>query len=80
MRRSLLEIGQGQNARIVDIIGGRGLAHRLDSMGLRIGKSLIKVSQLPWRGPVTVKVGSTQLSLGRGMAAKLIVEVEEPAG
>jgi len=80
VRMSLIELGRGQNAKIVGIAGGMGLARRLDTMGLRIGKSLVKVSQLPWRGPVTVKVGSTQLSLGHGMAAKLIVEVEEPAG
>ena len=80
MRMSLLELQQGQSGRIVEILAGRGLTNRLDAMGLRVGKDVLKVGQLFWRGPVTVRVGTMQLSLGRGMARKLIVEVEAPDG
>ena len=36
--------------------------------------SIIKVTGLFSRGPIIVKVGHTQIALGRGMAAKVMVE------
>ena len=79
MRRiNIAQMEQGQEGRIVEIQGGIGLLNRLDSMGLRIGKRVVKVSHSFWRGPVTLNVGTTQLSLGFGMASKVIIEMEEP--
>ena len=75
---SLVEMEQGQSGAIAEIRGGIGLRSRLDTMGLRIGKSVVKISSSFLRGPVTVNVGATQLSLGFGMASKVIVEIEEP--
>lgn len=76
---ALTQMEQGQSGRVVEIRGGIGLRNRLDTMGLRIGKPVAKVSNSFLRGPVTVNVNTTQLSLGHGMAAKVIVEVEEAA-
>ncbi len=75
---SLIQMKQGQKGRIAEIQGGHDLANRLDTMGLRIGSSLTKISHSFLRGPVTVNVGATQLSLGFGMALKVIVETAEP--
>ncbi len=72
---NLTQMESGQSGEVVEIQGGFGITRKLESMGIRVGKQIVKVSGLFLRGPVTVKVGNTQLSMGHGMAAKIIVEV-----
>lgn len=74
---NLTQMKSGQSGEVVEIQGGFGITRKLESMGIRIEKKIVKVSGLFLRGPVTVKVGNTQLSMGHGMAAKIIVEVHE---
>ena len=72
---NLTQMESGQNGEVTEIQGGFGITRKLESMGIRVGKQIVKVSGLFLRGPVTVKVGNTQLSMGHGMATKIIVEV-----
>ncbi|HEC82014.1 MAG TPA: ferrous iron transport protein A [Thermoplasmatales archaeon] len=65
----------GMAARIVDIQGGYGFQKKLHMMGLVNGKKLRMVSVQPLRGPITVEINSRQVTLGRGMANKVLVEV-----
>jgi ferrous iron transport protein A len=44
-------------------------------MGIREGQTITIVSKQPFRGPVTISVGSCQMTMGRGMAQKIIVDV-----
>ncbi len=74
---NLIQMKRGQIGNVVGIQGGTGVTRRLESMGIRVGKKIVKVSSMFLRGPVTVDVGSTQLSIGYGMASKIIVEVQE---
>jgi len=67
----------GESGTIVSITGGRGMVTRLDSMGMRVGVDVKKVSAQILRGPVTVQIGGTQLAIGFGMAQKILVEVPE---
>jgi ferrous iron transport protein A len=53
------------------------MLRRLDSLGMRIGVEVRKVSAQLMRGPVTVQVGGTQLAIGFGMAQRILVEVRE---
>jgi len=76
-KMSLTQIRSGQTGTVIDIAGGSGAHRRLESMGLRVGKKVKKVSGMPLRGPVTVSLGSTHVSMGHGMASKVIVEVQE---
>ena len=68
---SLIELKNNRPARVVAISGGRGFAARLESLGVRVGSSIVKVSHA--YGPVVVKVGSVQIAIGRGMAARIKV-------
>lgn len=61
---------------MVNILGGRGAFHRLQAIGIRIGKKIVKNSEGFWWGPVTVQVGGTQIGIGHGMASKIMVEVK----
>jgi ferrous iron transport protein A len=73
---TLNQLKFGQTGTVVQILGGRGLATRLDSMGIRPGKKITKVSALLFKGPVTLRLDSAQIAIGFGMANKIMVEVE----
>lgn len=61
----------GEKARVVDIEGGRGVRQKLALRGLRRGA---KVRIVSYHGPITVKVDSSTVSIGRGMASKIKVK------
>jgi ferrous iron transport protein A len=78
MRRiSLTQMESGESGVIVSVAGGRGLKSRLDSMGIRVGVRVRKISAQILKGPVTVQIGTTQIALGFGMAQRVLVEVVE---
>ena len=74
--QSLAELKRGESGIIETINGGQDLNHRLESMGLRLGKEITKVSSMFMHGPITVKVGQSQCALGHGMATKIMVRVK----
>ena len=67
----------GQSAIIVRIHGGHGLMNRLGSLGIRPGRRITKVSSMLMRGPVTIRVGNSQVAIGFGIANKILVELEQ---
>lgn len=71
---SLAKLKKDTRAKVVEVAGGRQVALRLSTLGLRPGSHFLKVSSFALRGPVTVKVGSTTIALGHGMAEKVLVE------
>lgn len=72
----LTQLKSGEEGVVRKIIGGPGLVRRLENMGIRTGRKIRKMSSHFWHGPQTVKVGTTNLALGYGMAKKILVEVE----
>ena len=74
---TLAEMKTGQTGTVVGVLGGHGLVRRLDALGIRPGKKVIKLSSTLFRGPVILRVGSTQVAVGFGMARKIIVEVDK---
>lgn len=70
---TLIDLASGKEAVIESIRGGRGMRYRLNSLGLREGTRLKKISRIGLGGPVVVEVERTQLALGRGMARRIIV-------
>ena len=73
----LSEMKAGRSGFIKRIEGGRNLERRFASLGIRVGKPIRKITSGALRGPVVVKIGETQVAIGRGMAMKVSVEVEE---
>jgi ferrous iron transport protein A len=64
-----------REAKIVRFEGGYGLQHKLRVMGVREGHTIKIVSRQPLRGPLTVEVNGGQITLGRGLAQKIMVEM-----
>ncbi len=71
----LADMLPGQKARIIHIIGGIGFKHRLNVMGIMEGKIITTITKQPFRGPITIRINGTNMTIGRGMAQKIIVEV-----
>ena len=55
--------------------GPRVRAH-LNTLGIHFGDWLTVVERVPFRGPVLVEINGTRLALGRGIAAKLRVDMD----
>ncbi len=72
-RISMAEMTAGENATILLFQGGRTVSNRLASLGFTPGVR-VNMTQNYGRGPLIVTVRGTRVALGRGEAAKIIVE------
>ena len=73
---NLTQMQPGEAGLVVEIRGGQGLITRVQSMGLRPGKKITKVSSHFWHGPQTLEIGNMQIAIGFGMARRILVEVQ----
>ena len=71
---TLTQMQTGQSGVVTQIQGGHGLVNRLNSLGIRSGKRIIKISSMIMRGPVTIQIDGAQVAIGFGMAMRIIVE------
>ena len=71
--RTLTDLKQGETASIVFLEGGDEFKSRIRSVGVVEGKIAKVVAREPFGGPLVIKVGATQITLGRGMASKVRV-------
>jgi len=73
--KPLTDLKMNQSAKIVSMNGGHGFRNRLQVLGIREGQTVKILSKQPMRGPLTICVGSNcHMTLGRGMAQKIMVE------
>jgi len=70
---SLTELPTGKRAVVRALRGGQELMSRLSAMGLVVGAP-VEVLQNRGRGPLLVRVLDTRIALGRGEAAKVLVD------
>lgn len=70
---SLAQLAVGRSGTVVEITGGGRLMQRLAAIGLRQGSKVTKVGSMFMRGPVSVRVGQTQIALGFGAARKILI-------
>jgi ferrous iron transport protein A len=73
----LTQLKEGESGIVVEIEGGFGLIRRLESLGLRVGKKVTKVSSQLMQGPVTIRIDNFQIAIGFGMAKKVLLRVEK---
>jgi len=72
---------QGTVATIVRFIDhGTSFQRRLRAMGIREGKSLKIVAVHPFAGPLVVEVDGREITIGRGIAQRVLAEVKERRG
>lgn len=76
---SLVRVKKGIKVKIIEIAAGKLAVSRLSSLGLRVGSCVTKISAFAMKGPITVKIGSTTLALGHGMAEKIHVDARPEA-
>jgi len=76
MEIPLLYLQAGKRATIKKLDGGIGCHKKLASLNLRIGKTIKKITVLPFNGPVVVKIDNTSVSMGRGLAECIFVQEE----
>ena len=55
------------------------MVDRLAALNVRPGTRIIKLNAGFMQGPVTIEVNRTQIAIGFGMAARMLVEVEDSA-
>lgn len=76
---TLAGMAVGAEAIVQGVSGGSGVSARLETMGIRPGVRITKVSGQRMEGPITVRVGSSHIALGFGMASRIAVSVVGPA-
>jgi len=70
---SLSNLAPGEAGVVHKLAGGWGLMSRLATLGFTPGATLTMVQNFG-RGPLIVNIRSTRIALGRGEAAKVLVE------
>jgi len=68
--------GRGDLVKVVRIQGGAKFAYRLKEMGLGAG-DMLRVVSSGFGGPLIVEIGGSRLAIGRGMALKIYVALDE---
>ena len=70
---NITAIEPGREVIVMQLGGGSQFLEKAESLGLRTGVRIRKLSAQVMRGPVTIQIGSTKLALGYGMAKKILV-------
>ncbi|HWQ20317.1 MAG TPA: FeoA family protein [Methanotrichaceae archaeon] len=66
---------------IKSLNGDFGWEKRFESVGIRKGRRVRKIVCQPFGGPVVIEVDGSKISLGRGIASRIGVEVlRSPSG
>ena len=76
MLMDLTQMKPGESGIIKELRGGGEFTRRIQSMGVREGKRVRKVSSHFWGGPQTIEVDNMRVAIGFGMARKIFVEVD----
>jgi len=69
----LSKVRPGKKVKLVDFTGGRKLRAHLHAMGMGLGVNISVISNMQ-TGPVILSISETRISLGRGMAEKILVK------
>jgi ferrous iron transport protein A len=73
---ALDSVASKQSVRVMVIDGGHRVRAHLNTLGIHIGDWLTVVERAPFHGPVLVEINGARLALGRGIAAKIRVDVD----
>ena len=71
----LLETPKGKIVRIIEYNGGKGVSFKLRQLGLTPGKEVKVLRHAPLGGPLMIEVEGRSIALGRGIAARIKVEM-----
>ncbi len=74
--KSLLDISSRTSVKIVSISGGKGARRSLAQLGIGVGSVVTIKRNAPFAGPLLIENHGTSIAVGRGVAAKIMVEEE----
>jgi ferrous iron transport protein A len=74
---NLIRMRSGTRGKVVQIRGGQHMRMKLETLGIRTGCEIEKVSGHAFGGPVVARIGATRVAVGHGMAHRIIVEIED---
>jgi ferrous iron transport protein A len=74
--KTLLQISPGDSVRVIDFDGGINLRSKLTQYGIYPGDCLRLLRKAPLGGPLLVACNDREIALGRGVAEKIIVELQ----
>jgi len=72
---TLLDSPKGELVRIINFRGGKGVGFKLRQIGLSPGREVKVLRYAPMGGPLMIEVAGRSVALGRGIAARVTVEV-----
>jgi ferrous iron transport protein A len=67
----------GQRRRIIIIYGGHGMVRRLNALGIYKGRIITKISAQWMCGPVVIRIDTTDIAIGYGIANRIMVSSDE---
>lgn len=74
---TLVELKAGEQGIIKELQGGHGLQRKLESLGIRAGKTVRRINEPGSGGPVVLEIDGSKSAVGYGMARKIMVEVQQ---
>lgn len=74
MKRTLVNLTNNEEGRILSVEGGTGARAKLEAMGIRPGKKIKKMSSQIFKGPVVIEIDGRDIALGHGLAKKVLIE------
>lgn len=78
MTRSLCDLKPGDRGTIATVDGPRELGKRLTALGIFAGRPLHLVRRAWLRGPLHIRLGTTDVALRRSEAAAILVRLAAP--
>jgi ferrous iron transport protein A len=72
--KSLLEVTVGSTVKIITVSGGRGSRRVLAHLGIGMGSTITVKRNAPFAGPLLIENHGFAIAIGRGVAAKIMVE------
>jgi len=76
LMKNLLQISPGASVRVIEFSGGKKLQSKLAQFGIHPGDCLRLLRRAPLGGPLLVECNEREIALGRGVAEKVIVEID----
>ena len=78
METPITSLRAGATAQITALLGqGSSFQRKLRTMGIREGKKLKVVAIHPFAGPLVLEIEGREITLGRGIAQRIMVRVED---
>lgn len=75
--QTLLHTPVDKTILIKSFEGGANISNKLRQYGIFVGDRVRVLRLAPFSGPVLVEVNGREIALGRGIAARIMVEADE---